>query len=72
MSILAWAGVVLVVWLAVGLLVGIPIGAFLHAAVGRRLEFSPEAAAQADYSTLGVVRGEYRIAATGKQIASGV
>jgi hypothetical protein len=72
MSILAWAAVVLVVWLAVGILVGIPIGAFIHAGTGRPLESSPEAAAQADYSTLRVVRGEYTIAATGKQIASGV
>jgi hypothetical protein len=71
MSILAWAAVVLVVWLVVGFLAAIPICRFIHAGANPSWESSSEVASQADAPTLHVVDEEYPIAAMGRQVASG-
>ena len=70
MSILAWAAVILAVWLVVGFVVGTAIGRFIRAGAGPPLESSPEAAAQAETPTLRVVGEEHPNAALQRQSAS--
>jgi predicted secreted protein len=72
MSILAWAAVVLVVWLVVGFLVAIPICRFIRAGEGVPLGSSHEAATRTHFRELRVVAEEHPIAAVGRQIASDV
>ena len=72
MSILAWAAVILAVWLVVGFVVGTAIGRFIRAGAGPPLESSPEAAAQAEAPILHVVGEEHPNAALQRQSASGI
>jgi hypothetical protein len=59
MSVLAWATLILVVWLVVGFLVAIPLCRFIRAGEGVPFRSSHEAAAQAKASTLRVVGEEH-------------
>ena len=70
MSTLAWAAVILAVWLVVGFFVGTALGRFIRAGEGKPLESSPEAAAQAEAPTLRVIGEEPPNAALQRQSAS--
>jgi hypothetical protein len=71
MSILAWAAVILAVWLVVGFLIGTRVGRFI-AKADSPLKSSPDAAAQADARRRRLVGEEYPDAALQQQRALGI